>query len=151
MFLTILRSLGSVLAGLLAALALIAATEVFSTIFHPWPAGADKSDFEVCRAQVASYPTWVLAACTLGWFAAVFCGAWLATRLGTRRHIAHGWAVALLLLALAGINIAMLPYAIWFPIAVVIGFPLAAFAATRLASPSNPPPPSGLSAKPVAT
>lgn len=150
MFLSILRSLGSVLAGLLAALALIAATEVFSTIFHPWPAGADLSDPAVCKAQVASYPTWVLAACAAGWIGAVFCGAWLATRLGTRRHVAHGWIVALLLLALAGMNIAMLPYAIWFPIAVVVGFPLAAFAATRLAGPASPPP-SGMSPQTAAT
>jgi hypothetical protein len=107
-----------------AAFVFVVAAEVFSSIYHPWPPGVDTSDLEVCRAHVARYPTWVLAVCTAIWALAPFAGSWVATRLGTGRHWAHGIVVGAMLLALAGFNMAMLPYPIWFPIVNVVTFPL---------------------------
>jgi hypothetical protein len=112
MILSLLRSVGSVIAGLVAAFILVIAAEVFSSIFHPFPPGVDSTDLEVCRAHVARYPTWILAVGAAIWSAAPLSGAWLATRLGAARHWAHGFVVGALLLALAGFNMAMLPYPI---------------------------------------
>jgi hypothetical protein len=133
MILYVLRSIGSVIAGLVLAFVFIIAAEVFSSIFHPWPPGVDTSDFEVCKAHVARYPTWVLAGGAVIWAAAPFSGSWLATSLGTFRHPAHGLVVGGVLLALAGFNMAMLPYPIWFPIVILIAFPLGTILGIRLA------------------
>jgi hypothetical protein len=66
------------------------------------------------------------------WAVAPFAGAWLATRLGTNRHPAHGYVVGAILLALAGLNMAMLPYPVWFPIVIVGTFLVGTFCGTRL-------------------
>jgi len=129
-----LRSIGSVLAGLAIAFALTVATEVFSGIFHPYPTGIDFNDFEACKAHVARYPTWVLATCAAIWAAAPFAGAWLATRLGTARHPAHGIVVGAILLAAASLNMAMLPYPIWFPVVISVTFYLGSLWGTWLAA-----------------
>jgi hypothetical protein len=133
MIVSILRGVGSVIAGLVAAFILIVAAEVFSAIFHPFPPGADTSDLEVMKAHVARFPTWILAGGAAFWAAAAFSGSWLATRLGTARHAAHGLIVGGILLALAGINMAMLPYPIWFPIVILITFPLGTLLGIRVA------------------
>jgi hypothetical protein len=139
MLLSILRSIGSVIAGLAAAFVLTVAAEAFSAIYHPFPPGIDSSDMEACRAHVACYPTWVLAVCAAIWAAAPFAGAWLATRLGAARHPAHGIVVGAILLALAGMNMAMLPYPLWFPIVIVGTFLLGTGLGTRLGrGPSSP-------------
>ena len=132
MFWSALRSIGSVLAGLVVAFAFIIAAEVFCNFYHPFPPGADTNNFEVIEDQVRSYPTWVLAAGAAFWAAAPFTGAWLATRLGTGRHPAHGYIVGAILLALAGCNMSMLPYPIWFPIVIVGTFLLGTFFGARL-------------------
>lgn len=141
MIFPILRSVGSVAAGLVVAFIPIVAAEVFSEVFYPFPAGIDPKDFnEVCKAHVAGYPTWILAVGTAFWAAAPLSGAWLATRLGAARHPAHGIVVGTILLALAGFNMAMLPYPIWFQIVNVLTFPLGTILGTRLAkSPTIPP------------
>lgn len=133
MFLAILRSVMSVIAGLVVAFLVIIAAEVVSEIYHPWPEGVDKNDFEVCKAHVARYPTGVLAVCTAIWAFAPLTGAYVATRLGSGRHAAHGIVVGTILLALAGFNMAMLPYPLWFPVVNLITFPLGTWLGIRLA------------------
>jgi hypothetical protein len=132
MVLSILRSVGSVLAGVAVFFACFAAGEVFSYYFHPYPSGFDFNDFEACKAHVARYPNWVLATGAAIWAVAPFTGAWLATRLGTARHPAHGYIVGAILLAFAGLNLAMLPYPVWFPIVIVGTFLVGTFCGTRL-------------------
>lgn len=134
MILLLLRSFGSVVAGLAIAFVLVVAAEGFSAVFHPFPPGVDPHDIEACKAHVARYPTWVLAACAAIWAAAPLTGSWLATRLGTARHPAHGVAVGAILLALAGLNVAMLPYPFWFPVVIVLTFILGTLLGARIAS-----------------
>jgi hypothetical protein len=143
MFVTLVRSVGSVVAGLVVAFILVVAAEVFSSIYHPLPPGVDPTDYEACKRHVANYPTWVLAVGAAIWAAAPLAGAWLATRLGTARHPAHGMVVGAILLALAGMNMAMLPYPIWFPIVIVLTFSLGTILGVRLAKGPRIPQQSG--------
>ena len=143
MFVTLVRSVGSVVAGLVVAFVLVVAAEVFSSIYHPWPPGVDPADYEACKRHVANYPTWVLAVGAAIWAAAPLTGAWLAMRLGTARHWAHGIVVGAILLALACLNMAMLPYPIWFPIVIVVTFPLGTILGVRLARGPSVPQQSG--------
>ncbi|MCI0357936.1 MAG: hypothetical protein L0211_05535, partial [Planctomycetaceae bacterium] len=100
---------------------------------YPMPTDYDPKDiWEVCKAHVAKYPTGVLAVCTAIWALAPLTGSWLATRLGAARHPAHGYVVGALLLAMAGMNMAMLPYPIWFPIVILVTFPLGTILGARL-------------------
>ena len=131
MIASLLRSVGSVVAGLVVALVLIVAVEIFGAIFHPFPPGVDPNDMEVCKAHVARFPTWILAVAAAGWAGTVFASAWLATRLGTGRHPAHGIVVGAILLAFAGLNMAMLPYPLWFPLVNLVTFPLGTFWGAR--------------------
>ena len=146
MTLSILRSIGSVIAGLVIAFVFLMAAEGYSELAYPFPTGYDEKDFmEVCKAHVAKYPPGILAVCTAIWALAPLTGSWLATRLGTSRHPAHGYVVGALLLAVAGMNMAMLPYPIWFPIVNLLTFPLGTYFGARLASAptTNPGPTPG--------
>ena len=119
------HSAGAVLAGLVVASVLIVAVEVFSSIVHPFPPDVDPSDYAVCKAHVARCPAWVLAAAVLAWGLTTFLSAWLATRLGSGRHFAHGIVVGLILVALVVLNMSMLPYPIWFWVPTWLFFPWA--------------------------
>ena len=139
MTLSILRSIGSVIAGLALAFAVLVAAEGYSELAYPFPTGYDSKDMmEVCKAHVAKYPTGVLAICTAIWSLAPLCGSWLATILGTSRHKAHGYVVGAVLLALAGMNMLMLPYPIWYPIVILLTFPLGTIVGARLAAKEKP-------------
>lgn len=128
----IVRSVAAVLAGLVAAMVLIVGVEVVSSFLHPLPEGADHNDPEVMKAHVANYPTAGLLLGAVGWGLTVFVSAWLATRLGSKRHLAHGVLVGALLLTAALFNMAMLPYPIWFWIFNLIAFPAGAWYGAKL-------------------
>ena len=128
----VLRSVGAVIASLVVAFVLVVAVEFLSAVYHPFPPGVDPSDLEVCRAHVAKYPQWLLALCGMGWGVTMFVSVWLATRLGAKRHPAHGLTVGLLLTAAAAFNIWMLPYYTWFKVIIAVIFPLAIFLGIRL-------------------
>jgi hypothetical protein len=147
MLLSILRSIGSVLLGLVAAFAFLIAAEGISYILHPPPPGLRHDDMSGISEHVARYPPSVLALCTAIWALGPFTGAWLATRLGTGRHAAHGIVVGALMLALAACNLSMLPYPVWFPPVVTVTFVLGTFLAIWLARPAKPPPGAALAAK----
>lgn len=135
----ILRSLGAIFVSLALAFLLVVGVEIYSSILHPLPPGVDPYDMEACRAHVANYPAGVLFGAGILWAATVFAATWVATRLGTRRHIAHGLFVGLVLLAAAGFNIAMLPYPVWYTALVVISFPLMTWLGIRQARRTSPP------------
>ncbi len=126
------RSVGAVAIGLVAALVLVVGVEWMSSILHPFPPGVDPSDIEACRAHVARYPAGVLLLAVLGWGLCVFVSSWLSTRIGPGRHPAHGILVGAILLTLAVVNMAMLPYPAWFWILNLVGFPACCYAGIML-------------------
>lgn len=120
MFGSLLKSLAAVVAGIVVAFAGLIAVEAMSAVLHPAPPGVDLSNIEACKAHVARYPAGVLALCGAGWGLVAFASAWVATRLGTSRHLAHGLSVGALLLAAAIFNMAMLPYPAWFWLNLIV-------------------------------
>ena len=116
------QSVAVVLGALILAFVGVVGVEFVSSILHPFPPGSDPTDMESCKAHVARYPTGVLLLCAVGWWLTVFASCWLATRLGANRHPGHSVVVGLILLAMAVLNMAMLPYPTWFWINV-IAFP----------------------------
>lgn len=131
---SVLRSLLAIVLALFVAMVWISLVEVVTLSLHPFPEGADLSDHKVVEDHVANFPAWGLAIALVGWSAAAFCGAWVATRLGAGRHRAHGIAVGALLLAAAGYNMYLLPYPMWFEVLTPLILPIATLLAVRLAA-----------------
>jgi uncharacterized protein YacL len=71
----------------------------------------------------------------VAWGLTTFVSAWLATRLGSGRHRAHGIVVGLILLALVVMNMSMLPYPVWFWVANLLVFPLGFYWGAKLGGP----------------
>ncbi|MCI0630480.1 MAG: hypothetical protein L0Y44_07500 [Phycisphaerales bacterium] len=121
MIVAILRTVGAVVAGLVVAFILIVATEMLSAVVHPPPAGYTGTPEEMCQ-YVERYPHWLLAVGTVLWGVAAFASTWTAGRLGNR---GSALVVGLLLLTMVIFNISLLPYAVWFEIAILIVIPTA--------------------------
>lgn len=117
------------LVGLAVAFVLVAAVEVFSAVVYPPPEDFWGTREEICR-HVEHYPPWVLAVVVPAWAASAFAGSWTAKSMGNVYSLA---IVGLLLFAGLVLNISMLPYPLWFKIAVLFAIPVAIAAAGRLA------------------
>ena len=105
------RTLLAVVAGMALAFALVVAVEFFSAVVHPFPANFDGNIPE----HVRRYPDWVLAVVVPMWGATAAAAAWVASRIGGRTA---GAIVTLLLASALAFNLSMLPYAMWFKIAM---------------------------------
>ncbi len=127
---TALRNVAAVVAGIVVALILLIAVELFSAVVHPLPPGSGESMEEMCQ-HVARYPQWVLAVVVPAWGFTAFASTWTA-----RRIAARGAALLIGTLLLAGVvfNISMLPYPTWFKGAILLVIPIAIFLGSRLPS-----------------
>jgi len=110
-----LRLVMAVVAGMALAFALVVAVEFFSSVVHPFPADFDGN----IPAHVRRYPEWVLAVVVLVWGMAAGAATWVASRIGGRLA---GALVTLLLASALAFNMSMLPYVMWFKIAMPAAF-----------------------------
>ena len=109
------RILLAVVAGMALAFALVVAVEMFSAVVHPFPPGFDPNAPGAIPAHVQRYPGWVLAVAGLMWGATAAAATWVASRIGGRLA---GALVTLLLASALAFNLSMLPYVMWFKIAM---------------------------------
>jgi len=119
--------------GMLVAFILVVAVELFSAVVHPVPPGFGGTQEEMCK-HVENYPGWVLAVVVPLWAGSALGGTWIAGRLGNR---GSALCVGLLLLAGVVLNISMLPYPIWFKIAILIAIPSAVVSGLHLSTRRN--------------
>ena len=113
------RTLLAVVAGMALAFALVVAVEMFSAVVHPFPPGVDLNAPGSIPAHVQRYPGWVLAVAGLMWGAAAAAATWVASKIGGRLA---GALVTLLLASALAFNLSMLPYVMWFKIAMPATF-----------------------------
>jgi hypothetical protein len=109
------RTLLAVVAGMALAFALVVAVEFFSSVVHPFPANFDGN----IPQHVRRYPHWVLGVVVLMWGATAAAATWVASRIGGRLA---GALVTLLLASALAFNVSMLPYAMWFKVAMPAAF-----------------------------
>jgi hypothetical protein len=126
------RTLLAVVAGMALAFALVVAVEFFSAVVHPFPANFDGSIPE----HVKRYPDWVLAVVVPMWGATAAAAAWVASRIGGRLA---GAIVTLLLASALAFNLSMLPYVMWFKIAMPAAFFVACLLGIRYGGPAPAP------------
>lgn len=128
-----LQTLAAVVAGLLLAFVLVIAVEAFSAVVHPLPEDFGGTQEEMCQ-HVERYPSWVLAVVVPAWAATSLVGVWVAQRIG---NLLASAIVGLLLLAAVGLNVSMLPYPIWFKVAILIAVPAAIVVGVRWSRPTK--------------
>jgi hypothetical protein len=109
------RILLAVVAGMGLAFVLVVAVEFFSAVVHPFPANFDGNIPE----HVRRYPDWILGVVVLMWGATAAAAAWVASRIGGRLA---GALVTLLLACALAFNLGMLPYVMWFKVAMPAAF-----------------------------
>jgi len=126
-----LRTFLAVVAGMALAFVLVVAVEALSAVVHPFPPGFDPNAPGAIPAHVRRYPGWVLAVAGLMWGATAAAATWVASRIGGRLA---GAIVTLLLAAALAFNMSMLPYVMWFKIAMPATFFVACLLGIRLGS-----------------
>jgi hypothetical protein len=112
MILAIGRSLGAIVVGLIPASLFVIGMEIIGEAMYPFPADLDPNDMKAVCAHVARLPSTVLLIGVVGWNVGTFLSSWVATRLGTRRHPAHGIGVGSFFFLMAVTNMGLLPYPI---------------------------------------
>jgi hypothetical protein len=113
-----LRTLLAVAAGMTLAFALAVAVELFGAAIHPLP-----SDFNGNMGEhVRRYPHWVLGVVVPAWGGSIAAATWVASRIGNRLA---GGIIALLLAWALIFNLTMLPYTLWFKVAMFAVLPMA--------------------------
>jgi hypothetical protein len=112
---SILRSIGAVIAGLVVAFLLVFASEGISHKIFPPPPGMNMSDMVQVKSFVATLPLSALLIVLAGWLIATFVAAWVATKIA-RGPIA-GFIVGALLLSAGIANAFIIPQPVWFSIA----------------------------------
>lgn len=128
----LLQNTAVVILSILVAILLLAAVEWIGLVLHPFPEDFAGTREEVME-QVANYPTAILALLGgVGWGITMVVATWLATRLSTSRHTAHGIGIGVVLLAAALFNMSMLPYPLWFWILELIVLPLGIYLGIKM-------------------
>jgi hypothetical protein len=113
-----LRTIGGILAGIVAALAAVYVIEVTGHIIFPLPPEVRSGNLEILAASIETLPTGLLAFVALAWFAGALAGGIVAGWITGLRGAA--WFVAAIVAAAAIFNIVMIPHPAWMQLAAVI-------------------------------
>lgn len=109
------------------------AIEGISTILHPWPEGFMGTLVEIAT-HVKNYPAWVLALLGVGYGLTTLVCTFLTTCIGSiERNLWFGYGVGALIFAMVVINLAMLPYPIWYWVFMLTMLPIASLGGPKLA------------------
>ena len=121
-----IRSILSVIVGILAGVVTILVLEMAGHFFYPPPAGLDPQNVEAFKEFVAAAPMGMLASVLIAWAGGAFVGGLVAALLSERRRGLHGLAVGAVQTALAVAQLTMIPHPLWFMVVGVTMFlPLA--------------------------
>lgn len=126
--LKVVRSALAVFLGMLASMVSIGLFQVGSTLFFPMPPGLDPNDMASLRQYVSKMPTAAFALLGIGYGVGSMIGSFVATALGTNRHMFHGLVIAFFLLLAGVMNMMAIPHPTWF----IIAYPLIVVSAAYL-------------------
>ncbi len=121
------------LAGLVAALAVIALTQRLGHVVYPPPPDLDVHDIEAFREFTAGLPLMALLFVLIAYYAGSFVGTFVAGWIAGFRTLIYTGVIGGLVLAGTIANLAQIPHPLWFSILAVIGIPLFAYLGGRLA------------------
>jgi hypothetical protein len=132
---TILRRIGAVIAGMIAAFVLVAGAEGIAHKIYPPRPGTNMQDMAQVKAFVATLPLSVMLIVLTGWLIATFVATWLSARIaGTT---IPGYIVGALLLCAGIANAFMIPQPVWFSIASIVIYIGATWLGARAGAPAQ--------------
>ncbi|MEO8195947.1 MAG: hypothetical protein ABI689_04410 [Thermoanaerobaculia bacterium] len=124
-----IRSILSVIVGILAGRMTIWLLGIGIHQLYPPPAGLDLQDLEAFRQYVAGEPTGMMLAVLASWAGGAFVGGLVAAVLSESRRSWHSLAVGGIQTALAAAQFSMIPHPLWFSVlGLTIFLPLAGLA-----------------------
>jgi hypothetical protein len=130
-----MRAVGAILAGLAAAIVLIAAVDFVAHLIYAPAEPVDTNDPEAVARMVASMPVGAFALIVLGWGIGTFTGAFIAARMG--RSAAYGFVIGAVILAATIANLFMIPQPAGMWVAGILTVVVTAFIAVRSALPAR--------------
>jgi hypothetical protein len=107
-----LRRIGAVAAGVVAAFVLIAISDLICARVYPLPPGLDAHDRKVWSEAMKSFPPGEFLLLLGGWFVGTLAGTWIAAKIARSR--VSGAIVGVVLLAGTIANMVMIPHPAWF-------------------------------------
>ncbi len=129
-----LRSIGSVVAGVVAGGLLVALVEKLGHLVYPPPEGLDSKDLEAMKEFVATLPVGAFLFVLLAWAVGSLGGGWLAAKIAARKPLVHALIVGGVLMIGGILTLVTIPHPLWFTIVGVLVFLPAACAGAKLAA-----------------
>lgn len=111
-----IRSILSVIVGVLAGTVTIFLLEMAGHRLYPPPPGLDPTNVEAFEALIASAPVGMLLSVLVAWAGGAFVGGFVAALLSERRRVLHGLAVGGIQTLLAVAQLSMIPHPLWFTV-----------------------------------
>jgi hypothetical protein len=130
-----MRAVGAIVAGLAAAIVLIAGIDFVAHLIYAPAEPVDTSDPAAVARMVANMPLGAFALIVLGWGIGTFVGAFIAARIG--RSAAYGFVIGAVILAATIANLYMIPQPAGMWIAGILTVVVTAFIAVRSALPAR--------------
>jgi len=125
-----LRSIGAVIAGVLAGACVIFVVEAAGHIAFPPPEGVDLKDPAALRAILGSIPLGAKLSVIFAWFAGVFAGGAVSLLIGLR-WAPIAWLVAGTLFAMAALSMMQIPHPWWMLLGAIAATLAGGFGAVR--------------------
>jgi hypothetical protein len=113
----LVRSVLSVIAGVIVASLLIALMELLGHLVYPLPPDLDPSDpadRAAFEAYIATAPLGAFLLLLLAYAVGALCGSWLAARLAGRSPLLHGLIVGVVILLVNAATMARITHPAWF-------------------------------------
>lgn len=132
----VFRGIVAVIAGLVAAFAVVFVLEALGHMVFPPPSGLDISKPEDQARMMEAIPLGAKIAVVVAWFFGTLAGAIVAARVGLRPH--YAWAIAAITILLSVVTTTMFPHPAWMTVSAVVLPVLAATLAIRVSRPRQP-------------
>lgn len=125
-----LRIVGGIIAGLVVAVALVAAIESIGHLIFPPPEGVDLKDPETLKTIMNEIPMGAKVAVLIAWFGGAFGGGIVAKLISKVSW--SPWVITAFMLAMGGYTLTLFPHPVWMIIGAVLLPIFAGFLATRV-------------------
>ena len=130
-----LRRIGAVIAGLIAAWLPIGFTETINRHLYPPPPGLDMHSRADIFRYVGTLPTTAFVLVLAGWLVGTFLGTWVAAKIA--RSAIPAYILGAILLAAGIFNTIAIPQPVWFSIASFLIYIGGTVAGARAGAPTS--------------
>jgi len=129
-----MKKLIPILAGLIAAFAVMMTFEFTNSLLFPFPADLDTQSLEQVRAFAAQMPHTALILVALGWMIGSTLGGYVSTKLSKSKELRPALTVGIVLTLLGAVNAWMIQNPLWFHVGGLSIFIIFSYLGFKLAT-----------------